>query len=270
MLPKVLMEFRMRLVRLKAWIGPHDHQHIFRGKNTVPGQHIQKGVPGEEGAGEVDEVGDHLVVGVRPEGGELKAVAGLLLFGLAGGRLPDGVKPGGVGVVLGVGAVGDDKDLHILEQAAPRPEGVPLVAVDLVEGLPDGHAPALELDMYQGQAVDQHRHIVAVVMLGPLLLAYLILVDDLETVVVDVLLVDEGDVLGGAIVPAEYLHEVLLDLPGLLDDVLVGVGNGILEELLPLAVRKLVIVQGLQLTAQIGDQVGLLVNLQIRIALLGE
>ena len=124
--------------------------------------------------------------------------------------------------------------------------------------------------MYQGQAVDQHRHIVAVVVLGPLLLAHLILVDDLEAVVVDVLLVDEGNVLGGAVVPAEHLHEVLLDLPGLLHDVLVGVGNGILEELLPLAVGKLVIVQSLQLTAEVGDQVSLLVDRQIRIALLGE
>ena len=44
----------------------------------------------------------------------------------------------------------------------------------------------------------------------------------------------------------------------------------VLEELLPLAVGKLVIVQGFQLAAQIGDQVDLLVDLQIRIALLGE
>ena len=124
--------------------------------------------------------------------------------------------------------------------------------------------------MYQGKAVDQHRHIIAVVVLGPLPLADLILVDNLEIVVVDVLLVDEGDVLGGAVVPPEYLYEVLLDLPGLLHDELVGVGNGVLEELLPLAVGKLVIVQSLQLTAQIGDQVGLLVDWQIRIALLGE
>ena len=86
----------------------------------------------------------------------------------------------------------------------------------------------------------------------------------------DVLLVDEGDVLGGAVVPVEYLYEVLLDLPGLLHDVLVGVGNGVLEELLPLAVGKLVIVQSLQLTAEVGDQVGLLVDWQIPIALLGE
>ena len=29
-------------------IGPHDHQHIFRGENAVPGQHIQNGVHGKE------------------------------------------------------------------------------------------------------------------------------------------------------------------------------------------------------------------------------
>lgn len=225
---------------------------------------------GKEGAGEVDEVGDHLVVGVRPERGKLKAVAGFLLFGLAGGRLPDGIEAGGVGVVLSVGAVGDDKYLHILKQAASRPEGVPLVAVDLVEGLPDGHAPALELDMYQRQAVDQHRHIIAVIVACPLLLAHLILVDDLETVVVDVLLVNERDIFGGAVVPPEHLYIVLLDLPGLLHDMLVGVGNGVEKELLPLAVAELVAVQGLQLAAQVSNEVGLLVDLQILIALLGE
>ena len=124
--------------------------------------------------------------------------------------------------------------------------------------------------MYQGQAVDQHRHIVAVVVPGALLLAYLILVDDLKAVVVDILLVDKGDVFGGAVIPSEHLHEVLLDLPGLLHDVLVGVGDGVGEEPLPLAVGELVTVQGLQLAAQVGDEVGLLVDLQVLIALLGE
>ena len=124
-------------------IGPHDHQHIFRGEDAIPGQHIQNGVFGEEGAGEVDEVGDHLVIGVCPEGCKLEAVAGLLLFRLAGGRLPDCVEAGGVGVVLGVGAVGDDEDLHILKKAAPRPERVPLVTVDLVKRLSNGNTPTL-------------------------------------------------------------------------------------------------------------------------------
>ena len=86
----------------------------------------------------------------------------------------------------------------------------------------------------------------------------------------DVLLVDEGDIFGGAVVPPEHLHEVLLDLPGLLHNVLIGVGDGVGEEPLPLAVGELVTVQGLQMAAQVGNEVGLLVDLQILIALLGE
>lgn len=42
------------------------------------------------------------------------------------------------------------------------------------------------------------------------------------------------------------------------------------EEPFPLAVSELVTVQGLQLTAQVGNEVGLLVDVQILIALLGE
>ena len=63
---------------------------------------------------------------------------------------------------------------------------------------------------------------------------------------------------------------VFLDLPGLLYNMLVWVGNGVGEEPLPLAVGKLVAIQGLQLAAQVGNEVGLFVNLQILIALLGE
>ena len=124
--------------------------------------------------------------------------------------------------------------------------------------------------MYQRQAIDQHRHIVAVVVFGPLLLAHLILVDNLETVVVDVLLVDEGDIFGGAVIPPQHLHKVLLDFSGLLHNVLVGVGDGIGEEPLPLPIGELVAVQSLQLAAQVGNEVGFLVDLQILIALLGK
>jgi hypothetical protein len=68
----------------------------------------------------------------------------------------------GVAVVLGQRAVADDEQLHVLEQAGARPEAVALVAVDLVEGLADVHAPALQLDVHHRQAVDQHGHVVAV------------------------------------------------------------------------------------------------------------
>jgi hypothetical protein len=70
------------------------------------------------------------------------------------------------------------------------PEAVALVAVDLVEGLADVDAAALELDVHHRQAVDEHRDVVAVgVASAPPGLAgagHLVLVDDLQPVVVDV------------------------------------------------------------------------------------
>ena len=96
-------------------VGPHHHQHLLTGEDTVPGQDVQEGVLGEEGLGEVQKVRDDLVVAVCPEGGELKGV------GCPLGLVPASqflffqvVRPGGVGVVLGVGSIGDDKHLHIL------------------------------------------------------------------------------------------------------------------------------------------------------------
>ena len=60
---------------------------------------------------------------------------------------------GSIRIILGMRTVGDDKDLHVLKQPAPGPEAIPLVPLDLIGCLPDGHAPALELHVDQGQAV---------------------------------------------------------------------------------------------------------------------
>ena len=197
-------------------VGPHDQQLLRGGEDAVAGQQGQQRVLGEEGPGEVDQVRDRLVRRVRPPGGELEGVGvGGLGLALAPCGLGDVVEPGGVRVVLGLGAVGDDEDLDVAEQASARPEGVALVAVDLVEGLADGHAAALELDVHQRQAVDEDRDVVAGVV-GACLDD--VLVGDLQAVVVDVLLVDEPDVLGLAVVPDEGLDVVLLDAAGLLRD----------------------------------------------------
>ena len=166
-----------------------------------------------------------------------------------------------------MGAVRDDKYLHILIQAAGGPKAVPLVALDLVERLPDGHAPALQLDMYHRQAVDQHGHIVAHI---PVARSLLVLVDDLQMVVVDVLFVQQIDVFAGTVVLAQHLHMVALYLAGLFHDALVGAGNAILEETLPLRVGEGVVVQLLQLAAQIGDERRLVVDGQVFIALGGQ
>ena len=74
-------------------------------------------------------------------------------------------------------------------------------------------------------AVHQNCHVIAVVILRPILLAGGVLVDDLEAVVVDVLLINEGDILALAGVPPEDLHKVLLDAAGLVLDAVIGVGN---------------------------------------------
>ena len=228
-------------------------------------------MPGEERSGEVHQIREYLVVGIGPEGGKLKAAAGLFLSGGRGGcGVPDGVPAGGVGVIFGVRAVGDDKNLHIVIEAAACPEAVPLVTADLIERLPDGYAPALQLDMDQGKAVYQDRHIVAVVIPRPVLLANGVLVDDLEAVVVDVLFVNEGDIFALASVPPEDLHKVLLNAAGLVLNAVVGVGDALTEKPLPFGIGEGVTVQLLQFLSEIGDQLRLRVNRQILIPLLAE
>lgn len=68
----------------------------------------------------------------------------------------------------------------------------------------------------------------------------------------------------------QHLNIVLLDLAGLFHDVLIGVGDGVREELLPLAVGENIVVQQFQLPSQIGNEVSLFVDGKVLVALLGE
>ena len=224
----------------------------------------------KECPGKVDQIRQHAVVRISPVGGKFKAIAGLFLFRLAVFGVLDGIVAGAVGVVLGICAVGDHKNLHILIQAAARPERIPLVAVDLVERLPDGHPAPLQFHMNQRKAVDQNRHIIAVIMPCAVCLFYLILVDDLQAVVMDVLFVDQRDIFGTSIIPVQHLHIVFLNLPGLFGNMLVGVGNYITEKLPPLRIGKLIVVQLFQLTAEVSNQFILGMQRQIGIALLAQ
>ena len=251
-------------------IRTHDHEHAFRSEDAISCQDIQDRMLGKERFGKVDQVGDHPVVGVRPERGKLKAVAGLFLFDFSGRCILDGVIAGGVGVILGIRAVGDHKDLHVLIQSAPCPEAVPLIAIDLIKRLTDRNAPALQFDMHEGKSVDQHRHVITVIMLRSGILSYDILIDHLHAVVMDVLLIDERDVLGCPIVTMKYLHIILLDLAGLLCDAFVFVGEGFCEEAFPLAVRKGVVVQKRELLSEIGNQPFFVMDGKILISLCGQ
>ena len=86
----------------------------------------------------------------------------------------------------------------------------------------------------------------------------------------DVLLVDQRDIFGAAIIPVQYLHIVFLNLPGLFRNMLVGVGNYITEKLPPLRIGKVVVVQLFQLAAEVSNQFILGMQRQIDITLLAQ
>ena len=147
---------------------------------------------------EVDEIRNGPVVGISPIACEFEAMAGLFRgFFRVAGRLANVLVARGVRVVLGMCAVGDDEDLHILEKPGFRPEAVALVAPDLVEGFLQQDAAALELDMNQRESVNKDRDIVAV-LICPVFRD--ILVQNLQTIVVDVLLIDQLDVPGRPVI----------------------------------------------------------------------
>ena len=141
-----------------------------------------------------------------------------------------------------------------------------MIAVDLVEGFPDGNAPALQLNMDQRQTIDQYRHIIAIIVGSALLGGDCILIYDLQAVVVNALLVDELDVFALPVIPAEHLHIVFLNQTGLFKNAGVGICQHLVPEPLPFAVRKAIVVQLFQLRPQIGDQVRFLVDGQVLIA----
>ena len=251
-------------------IWAHDEKQILGGKDAVLRQDVQNRMAGKEGTGEVHQIRNHTVFRIGPVRRKLETVAGLLFPGLARLCVLDGIGTGAVGIILRIGAVGDDKELDILKEAGSGPEGIPLVAVNLVEGLADGHSPAFEFHMNQRQAVDQNGDIIAIVMPGALALGHDVLVDDLKGIVVHVLPVNERDILGHAVVPLQDLDIVLLDHAGLFDNVIVWIGNDLLEEAVPFGVGEAAGVQPLQLGTEIRDQIILGMNRKIRIPLLAE
>ena len=248
-------------------IRAHHQQHIFCRKNAVFCQDIQNGMPCKERSGKVHQIRDDLVARIGPEGGKLKAVAGFLFLGFAGVGILDGVETGGVGVVFGICSIGDDENLHILEQAGPRPEGIPLIAVDLVERLPNRHTPALQLNMHQRQAIDKDGHIVAVVMPCALLLCHDILIDNLQAIVMYMGFINQRDVPGHAVIARQILYIILLDPAGFLNDSLILVGKDIRKEPFPFRISKMVVIQFLQFGSEVLNQIRFGVNGQILVPL---
>jgi len=96
------------------------------------------------------------------------------------------------------------------EQSDENRQVVALVAVDLVERLPDVHPATLQLHMHQRQPVDKDRHVATRRMSPAVADSGFVLVEDLQPVVVDVLLVDQANVLRRPVVAVQELDVVLL------------------------------------------------------------
>ncbi len=249
-------------------IGTHHKELLVGVEDAVAREDAQDGMLGKEGLREVGEFGQEVVLLVAPVAGELEAVALVLLL------FDDALLPlllflhvgvaGSVAVVLGLGTIADDEDLHIVVEAAARPEGVALIAVDLVEGFLDAYAACLEFDVDEGQAVDEDGDVVAVLVdTGEVL----VLVDDLELVLEDVArLVDEVDVEGGSVLAGEREGGVLLDHGALVLDAKLR-GGDFGEDLFPFGVGIDLVVELLQAQAQVVEQLLLGMNGEVFISL---
>ena len=122
--------------------------------------------------------------------------------------------------------------------------------------------------MNQGQAVDEDGDVVAV---GARTRVDGVLADHLHLVAVNVGLVDEADVLGGAVIADEDLHVVLLDAAGFGDDG-IPLGRGDVDdrvtvEVLPFPIAEAVVVEGLELDAQVRFEAVAVVDVHVFVGL---
>lgn len=246
-------------------VGAHHKQQLFRGEHAEAGKDVEQSVLAEKRRSKINQVSDDVAAGICPVRGELEAVAGLLALALSRGReLPDMRITRGIGIVLCMGSVGNNKDFHVLVQPGGCPETVALVAVDLIEGFTDGNAPALQFHMNQGKAVDKDGHIVAC-FVHPASLN--VLIDNLKAVVVYILPVKERNVLCQAIVTPDGKNALLLDKRGLLFYAQLFTRKLGFEKRSPFSVGEGIVVQRLKLLAQVGNQLGFAVNGQVFVPL---
>ena len=191
----------------------------------------------------INQIRNHTVVGICPEAGKLKTVTGLCLTCSPFLMFFFRISSGTVGIILCVRTIGNNKNLNVLIQSASRPERIPLVAVNLVECFTYGYTSAFQLNMYKRQTVYQYCNIIAVVMLCTIFRANHILIDDLQPVVMNVLFIYKCNILGRTVITSQDLDIIFLYLPGLFHDMLIGIGNGIFEKIIPLCIRKLIVIQ---------------------------
>ena len=222
-------------------IRSHNKQQFLGCEHTIFCQDIQNGMFRKESLCEVHKVCNNLVISVCPIRSKLKTIGGFLAVLPANSViLFDVACSGGVGIILCECAVGDDENLHILIKPTPSPKAITLIAVDLVERFLDCHSTAFQFHMNQRQTIYQNSYIISGIMLSS---RFFILVNYLQSVIMDVLFVNQGDVHGSPVLTSQVLHIIFLNFSGLFHDTLIGIGNLAFEKAVPFLIRKLIVIE---------------------------
>ena len=98
-------------------------------------------------------------------------------------------------------------------------------------------------------------------MLCTVSLSDLVLIDDLQKVVVHIFLVNEGNILGRAVITNQDLYIIFLNFTSLFENSVILVGKILIKKSIPLVVGKGIAVQFFQTVTEIGNQVSLFMYL---------
>ena len=97
--------------------------------------------------------------------------------------------------------------------------------------------------MNKGQPIDQHGDIVTIVVSCPVFRADDILIDYLQTVIMDVFPVNERDVFGHTVIAFQHLNVVFLDFRRFFYDAVIGIGDRTCKKTLPLGIAELIMIE---------------------------
>ena len=145
--------------------------------------------------GKIDKVGNNAVFLVRPKRSKFKRITRFALS--CGIHFLNMVMSRRVGIVFRIRPVRYNEDLNVLEKSAVRPKTIALIAVDLIKRFPYIHSAAFQFDMYKRQAVYENGNVVTIFITPAV---FLVLVNYLQPVIMNILFVEERNVFRFAVV----------------------------------------------------------------------
>ena len=120
----------------------------------------------------------------------------------------------------------------------------------LVKGFPNSYASFFQLNLHQGQTIDQDGHIIAVGT-GALLLH---LIDNLHLVAADILLIPEVDILDMPVIKDKVIDIVIVQLSRPINQTFTGLVQIFIQKPRPLRICKHHMIKAFHLSTEIAQQ----------------